>query len=108
MPTTTAAPFTAAKGVTLSKYIIYLVCPGQQKAAQLGYSPLPKNLVLDAFAVVRKIPGHVDPPPINQCDNPTITQAFVTDDAPPPPPTDKQGAGLPPDQTQTSNPTSGL
>ena len=43
VPTTTAAPFTAAKGTTLSKFILYFVCAGQQKAAQLGYSPLPEE-----------------------------------------------------------------
>jgi phosphate ABC transporter phosphate-binding protein len=91
VPTTTAQPFTTDKGVTLSKFILYVVCAGQQEAALLGYSPLPKNLVQDAFNVVTKIPGHVNPPPINQCDNPTITGAFVTNNAPPPPATAKQG-----------------
>ena len=76
------------------------MCAGQQKAAQLGYSPLPKNLVQDAFNVVTKIPGHVNPPPINQCDNPTITQSFVAGDTAPPPPSDKQGA-TPPSATPT-------
>ena len=84
VPTSTAAPFSAAKGTTLSKFIIYMVCPGQQKAAQLGYSPLPQNLVEDAFNVVRKIPGHIDPPPITQCDNPTIKGEFPTTDTTPP------------------------
>jgi phosphate transport system substrate-binding protein len=92
VPTTTAPPFTAAKGVTLSKFIEYFVCVGQQKAAQLGYSPLPKNLVQIAFDAVNKIPGHVPPPPIDDCDNPTIKGTFVTGDAPPPLPGDKQGA----------------
>ena len=105
VPTSTASPFTAAKGATLSKYIIYMVCAGQQEAAQLGYSPLPKNLVQDAFDVVRKIPGHVNPPPIDQCDNPTITQAITSGNTPPPPPSAKQGATPPPNQTQTTNPT---
>jgi hypothetical protein len=74
------------------------VCVGQQKAAQLGYSPLPKNLVQIAFNSVNKIPGHVAPPPIDDCDNPTITGTFVTGDAPPPLPSDKQGAIPPPTQ----------
>ncbi len=92
VPTTTAAPFTAAKGETLSKFIEYFVCVGQQKAAQLGYSPLPKNLVQIAFDAVNKIPGHVAPPPIDQCDNPTIRGTFVTGQQPPPDPSDKFGA----------------
>jgi phosphate transport system substrate-binding protein len=98
VPTTTASPFTTDKGVTLSKFILYVVCAGQQEAALLGYSPLPKNLVQDAFDVVTKIPGHVNPPPINQCDNPTITGAFVTTNAPPPPPNAKHGFTPPPGQ----------
>jgi phosphate ABC transporter phosphate-binding protein len=96
VPTTTARPFSTAKGTTLSKYILYMVCAGQQKAAQLGYSPLPENLVQAAFDVVRKIPGHVDPPPIKQCANPTISGEFTDENTPPPPPTDKEGAIPPP------------
>jgi len=102
VPTSTAPPFTAAKGTTLSKFIVYMVCPGQQKAAQLGYSPLPENLVQDAFDVVKKIPGHVDPPPINQCDNPTINGQFSADKTPPPPPGDQQNATPPPSETPTT------
>ena len=70
-----------------------MVCAGQQKAAQLGYSPLPQNLVQDAFNVVQKIPGHVNPPPINQCDNPTIKGTFTTKNSPPPPPSRQAGRG---------------
>ncbi len=92
VPTTTVAPFNAAKGATLSRFILYFVCVGQQKAAQLGYSPLPKNLVQIAFNSVTKIPGHVAPPPIDSCDNPTITGDFVSGGGPPPLPGDKQGA----------------
>ena len=108
VPTTTAAPFTAAKGETLSKFIEYFVCVGQQKAAQLGYSPLPKNLVQIAFDSVNKIPGHVAPPPIDQCDNPTIRGDFTAGGGPPPLPGDKFGA-IPttttvPGSTDPSNP----
>jgi hypothetical protein len=95
VPTSTAPPFNADKGKTLSKFILYVACAGQQEAALLGYSPLPKNLVQADFDVVRKIPGHVEPPPIDQCDNPTITGSFVTNNAPPPPPSDRQGATPP-------------
>jgi phosphate transport system substrate-binding protein len=105
VPTTTASPFTTDKGVTLSKFILYLVCAGQQEAALLGYSPLPKNLVQDAFDVVTKIPGHVNPPPIGQCDNPTITGAFVTNNAPPPPASAKQG--FTPPESQNGNGSTG-
>jgi len=105
VPTTTAPPFTAAKGITLSKFILYLACAGQQEAAQLGYSPLPPNLVQDVFNVVDKIPGHVTPPPLNQCDDPTINGQFLTSATPPPPPSAQQGHA-PPAQTLTTNPPS--
>ena len=41
----------------LGKLIIYFACAGQQKAAPLGYSPLPPNLVQAVFAAVKRIPG---------------------------------------------------
>lgn len=76
VPTDTTAPFSADKGTVLSKFILYFLCAGQQKAAQLGYSPLPKNLVQAGFDQVAKIPGHVDLPAIDSCSNPTITGDF--------------------------------
>jgi phosphate ABC transporter phosphate-binding protein len=104
VPTTTAPPFSAAKGTTLSKFILYFVCVGQQKAEQLGYSPLPKNLVQIAFNSVNKIPGHIPTPPIDSCDNPTITGDFVGGDEPPPNPGDHVGE-TPPTVPGVINPT---
>ena len=72
VPTTTAAPFNTDKGKTLSTFVNYFLCTGQQKADILGYSPLPKNLVEAGFAQVKRIPGHVDPPSISQCHNPAL------------------------------------
>jgi phosphate transport system substrate-binding protein len=92
VPTTTAKPFSAEKGDILGKFILYFVCAGQQKAAALGYSPLPKNLVEVAFAAEQKIPGAPAPPPIDQCNNPTINGSFSPDKAPLPPATTKKGA----------------
>ena len=51
-------------------------------------------------------PGTSNPPPINQCDNPTITQGGLDKTDPPPPPSDQQGATPPPSATPTTNPTS--
>jgi phosphate transport system substrate-binding protein len=102
VPTTTASPFNADKGKTLSRFILYFVCVGQQKAAQLGYSPLPKNLVQLAFSAVNRIPGHVAPPPIGQCNNPTITGDFLVAAAPPPPPDAQKGADPPPGETSNA------
>ena len=43
VPTTTAAPFNTDKGKTLSTFVNYFLCTGQQKADILGYSPLPEE-----------------------------------------------------------------
>ncbi len=84
-PTTTAKPFSTEKGEVLGKFILYFLCAGQQKAAQLGYSPLPKNLVQLGFDAVAKIPGAPAVPAIESCANPTITGDFITGAAPLPP-----------------------
>jgi ABC-type phosphate transport system substrate-binding protein len=107
VPTKVVAPFTAAKGTTLSKFILYLACAGQGEAAQLGYSPLPKNLVQDVFNVVMKIPGHVTPPPIDQCSDPTIKNGGLDKITPPPPPTAQQGVTPPPSDTTPTTAPSG-
>jgi phosphate transport system substrate-binding protein len=85
VPTTTARPFSTEKGDALGRFILYFVCAGQQKAEQLGYSPLPKNLVQIAFDAERRIPGAPAPPAIESCDNPTITGGFTTANSPLPP-----------------------
>ncbi len=72
VPTTTAAPFNSDKGKTLSTFVNYFLCTGQQKADILGYSPLPKNLVLAGFKQVARIPGHVASPSISKCNNPAL------------------------------------
>jgi phosphate ABC transporter phosphate-binding protein len=73
VPTSTQPPFNTSKGRSLSTFINYVLCAGQQLADPLGYSPLPKNLVLDGFNVVRKIPGYVNPPTnLDTCHNPTF------------------------------------
>lgn len=81
VPTTTAAPFNADKGKSLSTFINYFLCAGQQKAQILGYSPLPKNLVQAGFAQVAKIPGAAASPSLASCNNPAF--GLLTS-APPP------------------------
>ena len=61
VPTTGFSP---DKGSTLGKYLIYSLTLGQGKAATLGYSPLPPNLVQQGFDVIRQIPGAPDPGPL--------------------------------------------
>lgn len=54
----------AAKGDTLGRFVVLAVTAGQAKMAQLGYSPLPPNLVEQALSVVGSIPGAPSPPPL--------------------------------------------
>jgi phosphate transport system substrate-binding protein len=64
-----------AQGAELAQFITFVACLGQSKVAQLGYTPLPPNLVEDAFQAVGRLPGGVTPPPPTaaNCPNPTIT-----------------------------------
>lgn len=94
VPTSTATPFSTEKGEVLSRFAYYFLCAGQQKAEQLGYSPLPRNLVQFAFDAVVKVPGALAPPAINTCANPTITGEFIT-----PPPTTPPATTAPPNGT---------
>lgn len=97
LPTSTSAyaSFTPAKGATLAAFSYYAMCQGQQQSAQLGYSPMPINLVEAGFTQIAKIPG-ADPQSINiqSCNNPTFTpsgQNLLAQTAPFPPACDKQG-----------------
>jgi phosphate transport system substrate-binding protein len=89
IPTSTDPPFNTDKGKTLSTFINYFLCQGQQKADILGYSPLPKNLVLAGFDQVKRIPGAVPSPSISSCNNPALD---ILNSAPQPDPCTKQGA----------------
>ncbi|MEV5205068.1 phosphate ABC transporter substrate-binding protein PstS [Streptomyces sp. NPDC053720] len=74
VPTKAESPFTTTKGKTLGSFANYFLCEGQQQAEELGYSPLPKNLVEAGFTQVRRIPGapsaDID---IKSCRNPTFS-----------------------------------
>ena len=91
--------FNANVGRSLSTYINFYLCQGQQQAAALGYSPLPINLVQGAFLQVNKIPGTVGAPNINNygaCNNPTFTNGkdILLADAPYPTKCQKVGSPL--------------
>lgn len=63
------------KGSVLGQFILFLACRGQQAAGQLGYSPLPPNLVEDDFEAVDRINGAARAPatPTAQnCQNPYV------------------------------------
>jgi len=91
--------FTNPKGATLSTWINFMLCGGQHQMAQLGYSPLPKNLVQGGLIQNANIPGHVAVPPINHltnCNNPTMQNGhnILLATAPFPSPCQKLGAPL--------------
>lgn len=68
--------WTGGKGQTLSTWLNYVLCGAQQSAGNLGYSPLPKNLVVGGFEQVDHMPGHVPTPDLNKlsgCNNPTYS-----------------------------------
>ncbi|WP_330175784.1 phosphate ABC transporter substrate-binding protein PstS [Streptomyces sp. NBC_01498] len=105
VPTKAEQPFTTAKGRTLGTFANYFLCDGQQQAEELGYSPLPKNLVEAGFAQVRRIPGaptgSID---ITKCRNPTFSSDgsnTLAKNAPYPKACDKRGP------TQCSDGTAG-
>lgn len=91
--------FTSANGRTLSTFVNFFLCGGQRQAAELGYSPLPINLVEGGFLQVNRIPGHVPTPAastLNSCQNPTFLHGknILLSTAPQPSPCDKVGEPL--------------
>ena len=99
-------------GRSLSTYIDFYLCQGQQQAAALGYSPLPINLVTGAFLQVNKIPGTIGAPNINDygaCNNPTFVkgQDVLLKDAPYPSKCQKVGEPLACDAVSTEPKGSG-
>jgi phosphate ABC transporter phosphate-binding protein len=111
VPTGTTNSFSTAKGTTLRAFNKFFLCEGQQQAADLGYSPLPINLVKAGLEQVKKIPGDgaadVD---IRKCNNPTFSPDgtnVLAKTAPFPAACDKQGATQCGGSTAGRNPTSG-
>ncbi|MFF3684551.1 phosphate ABC transporter substrate-binding protein PstS [Streptomyces sp. NPDC002187] len=95
IPTKLEANFNAQKGKTLGAFAYYFLCQGQQHVDNLGYSPLPINLVQAGLNQVRRIPG-VDVERINikDCRNPTFSSDgsnTLAKTAPYPPACDKKG-----------------
>jgi phosphate ABC transporter phosphate-binding protein len=96
IPTDLTAPMTAAKGFTLGDFAYYFLCEGQQQAPDLGYSPLPINLVQAGLKQVARIPGvNIQNKDIKGCNNPTFSpdgSNKLAQTAPNPPACDKQGS----------------
>jgi phosphate ABC transporter phosphate-binding protein len=66
-----------AVGKVLGKFIAFMACQGQISAGQLGYSPIPPNLVAVAFDAIKRLPGADAPPALtgDACPNPYLTGA---------------------------------
>jgi phosphate transport system substrate-binding protein len=98
VPTQVQGIFNTDKGNTLSAFMRYVLCEGQQQADTLGYSPLPMNLVLAGSDQIKRIPGSggtgID---TSKCNNPTFkagdspTSNLLATTAPQPQACDKQG-----------------
>jgi phosphate transport system substrate-binding protein len=67
---TTVPPiFSLAAGRSLSTFIDFALCAGQRQAPELGYAPLPRNLVQAGLEQVSHIPGAVGVPKLSECDS---------------------------------------
>ncbi|MGO8871390.1 MAG: substrate-binding domain-containing protein [Acidimicrobiales bacterium] len=73
-PGNAASTFPSAKGQALGVFIGYVACAGQQAMADLGYSPLPPNLVQEDFDAIGRLNGGQQPPPVSAatCKNPYV------------------------------------
>ncbi|MFF5233145.1 phosphate ABC transporter substrate-binding protein PstS [Dactylosporangium sp. NPDC000521] len=73
LPTDTQMRMTEDRGYTLAEFAHYFLCKGQAQADNLGYSPLPRNLVDAAAAQVARVPGSASSPwDVTKCQNPTF------------------------------------
>ncbi|MFJ4849697.1 MULTISPECIES: phosphate ABC transporter substrate-binding protein PstS [unclassified Streptomyces] len=74
IPTALESHFNAQKGETLGAFAYFALCQGQQSVDDLGYAPLPVNLVQAGLEQVRKVPGvNVAGIDITNCHNPTFS-----------------------------------
>ena len=74
LPTAYQNGFNENKGYTLGEFAYFFLCEGQRSMEQLGYSPLPVNLVQEGFKQVARIPGvAIRQNPGSNCNNPTLT-----------------------------------
>lgn len=75
------AAFKKPMGKSLSTFIDYFLCAGQGDAANVGYSPIPLNLVKGGLLQVTHIPdagSTPNPTTMAGCDNPTFTNGVLT------------------------------
>ncbi len=95
VPTALSDSFNNEKGKSLGAFAYYFLCQGQQEAEDLGYSPLPINLVQAGLKQVKRIPGvQAQDTDIRKCNNPTFSTSgenTLAKSAPQPPACDKKG-----------------
>jgi phosphate transport system substrate-binding protein len=65
--------YPADRGRALGQFLNFIVCRGQQTVALLGYAPLPRSLVRQAFAAIDRINGSGEPasPTVANCPKPS-------------------------------------
>ncbi|MGC0370029.1 phosphate ABC transporter substrate-binding protein PstS [Microbacterium sp. SLBN-111] len=109
-PTATNRIFTADKGRTLSRFIEYAACEGQQELPGLGYGALPLPLAQVVADRVSRIPGSSGPIDLSGCHNPTFAPGDTASDnvllrtAPMPPESDRYPGTAPrPDEVDGEN-----
>jgi phosphate transport system substrate-binding protein len=73
-----------AQGAELSQFIAFVACSGQARMADLGYSPIPPNLVEDDYQAAGRLPGGTEPAPpdAQNCPNPYITGQLTSPGGP--------------------------
>jgi hypothetical protein len=69
-----SSSFPSQKGQALGQFVQFVACAGQQQMADLGYSPLPPNLVQEDFDAIGRLNGGQEPPPVSSatCKNPYV------------------------------------
>ena len=109
-PTATNRIFTADKGRTLSRFIEYAACDGQEELPGLGYGALALPLAQVVADRVSRIPGASGSIDLNGCRNPTFASGDTASDnvllrtAPMPPESDRYpGAAPRPDEVDGEN-----
>jgi phosphate transport system substrate-binding protein len=103
LPTGNDSRMTSEKRQTLVDFMRYSICVGQSSIGEIGYSPLPINLVQAGFEQLQKLRDIDDTvtlaaQPVSQCNNPTFIAGnpdgnHLADIAPKPPACAKRGAG---------------
>lgn len=94
LPTAVEYGFSTEHGRTLGAFADYFLCEGQQQAPKMGYSPLPKELVVAGMEQIKRIPGaSVEEKDLTKCNNPTFAggKNVLISNAPQPAACDKKG-----------------